>query len=69
MGWFEPVNRNSYSVRAKIIAEHSRISVDSRISIRVNSQEIGDTNLIFFSVGCCCKNAARMTVLEASFII
>ena len=62
----EPVSKNSYSVRAKIIAEHSTISVESRNSVGVNSLEFADTSLIFLSVGCCCNNAAPMPVFEAS---
>ena len=69
IGWFEPVSKNSYSVRAKIIAEHSLINVDKRISIGVNSLEFADDNLIFLSVGCCCNNAAPMPVFDASVII
>ena len=69
IGWFEPVSKNSYSVRAKIIAEHSLISVDSRISIGVNSLEFAETNFIFLSVGFCCNNAAPMPVFDASVII
>ena len=69
IGWLEPVSKNSYSVMAKIIAEHSRISVESLISIGVNSLEFADTSLIFFSVGCCCNSAAPMPVYEASVIM
>ena len=68
IGWLEPVSKISYSVRAKINAEHSRISVESCISIGVNSLEFADNNLIFFSVGCCCNSAAPMPVFEASNI-
>ena len=68
IGWFAPVSKNSNSVRAEIIAEHSLINVDNRISIGVNSLEFADTNFIFLSVGCCCKNAAPMPVFDASVI-
>ena len=69
MGWFEPVSKNSYSVRAKMIAEHSLISVDNRISIGVNNLEFADTYFIFLSVGCCCNNATPMLVFDASVMI
>ena len=52
-----------------MIAEHSLINVDSRISIGVKSLEFADINLIFFSVGCCCNNAAPMPVLDASVMM
>ena len=52
-----------------MIAEHSLINVDSRISIGVNSREFADINLIFCSVGCCCYNAAPMPVLDASVMM
>ena len=52
-----------------MIAEHSLISVDSLISIGVKSLEFADINRIFFSVGCCCSNAAPMPVLDASVIM
>ena len=69
IGWFEPVSKNSHSVRAKIIAEHSLINVDNRISIGVKSLEFADTNFFFLSVGCCGNNAAPMPVFDASVII
>ena len=62
--WLQPV-RNSYSVRANIIDEHSLISVKSRIPIDVNNLELAEINFIFFSVGCCFNNAAPMPVFEA----
>ena len=66
IGCFDPVNRNSYSVNANIVALHSLMRVDNLISIGVNNLELAEIRFIFFSVGCFCNNNAPIPVFEAS---
>ena len=69
IGCFDTVKRKSNYVNANIIAEHSLMGVDNRISIGVNNLEFADIKFILFSVGCCWSNAHPIPVFDASVSI
>ena len=68
VGCFDPSIKNSYSLRVCMIAVHSLIRVESRISACVNRPEFADIRFILFVPLWDCNNAAPMPKFEASHI-